>query len=54
MSTIEKLIKKSYENYKLIESGKRSISKGRVLNDTADVIIKLKLIQLKLESKDKE
>jgi len=46
MSPIEKLINKSIENYDKIESGERSLKKGKALNETASIIIKLALLQL--------
>lgn len=46
MSPIEKLIAKTLENYEKIESGERSIAKGKVLNDSANIIIRLALLQL--------
>lgn len=46
MSPIEKLIEKTLENYELIEKGERSISKGKVLNESANIIIRLALLQL--------
>ena len=46
MSPIEKLIEKTLENYKLIESGERSIAKGKVLNESANIIIRLALLQI--------
>lgn len=46
MSPIEILIKKSLENYEKIESGERSIAKGKVLNESANIVIRLALLQL--------
>lgn len=46
MSTIEKLIAKTLENYELIEKGDRSIAKGKVLNESANIVIRLALLQL--------
>lgn len=46
MSPIEKLIAKTLDNYEKIESGERSISKGRVLNESANIVIRLALLQL--------
>lgn len=46
MSTIEILIEKTLENYKLIESGERSITKGKALNESANIIIRLALLQM--------
>lgn len=46
MSPIEKLIKKTLENYELIEKGERSLAKGKVLNESANIIIRLALLQL--------
>jgi len=46
MSPIEKLIIKSQKNYDLIANGKRSIAKGKALNEAANVMIRLTLLQL--------
>ena len=46
MSPIEKLIAKTLENYEKIESGERSIAKGKVLNESANIVIRLALLQL--------
>lgn len=46
MSPIEILIEKTLENYKLIESGDRSIAKGKVLNESANIVIRLALLQM--------
>lgn len=46
MSPIEKLIEKTLENYVLIEKGERSLAKGKVLNESANIIIRLALLQL--------
>ena len=46
MSTIEELTKRMIENYEKLESGERSISKARTLNDSANIIIRLALLQL--------
>lgn len=46
MSPIEKLIAKTMRNYKLIESGKRSIIKGKVLNESANIVIRLAILQM--------
>jgi len=46
MSTIAELTKKMVENYEKLESGERSISKARTLNDSANIIIRLALLQL--------
>ena len=46
MQTIESLIKKAIENYEKIESGERSIAKGKVLNESANIVIKLTLLQM--------
>ena len=46
MSPIEILIKKSLENYEKIESGERSIAKGKVLNESANIVIRLALLQM--------
>lgn len=46
MSPIEELIEKTLDNYKKIESGERSIAKGKVLNESANIIIRLTLLQM--------
>ena len=46
MSPIEKLIEKTLENYELIENGERSLAKGKVLNESANIVIRLALLQL--------
>lgn len=46
MSPIEKLISKTLDNYEKIESGERSIAKGKVLNESANIVIRLALLQL--------
>ena len=46
MSTIKKLIEKTLDNYNKIESGERSIAKGKVLNESANIIIRLALLQM--------
>ena len=46
MSPIENLIAKTLDNYEKIESGERSIAKGRVLNESANIVIRLALLQL--------
>ena len=46
MSPIEKLIVKTLDNYEKIESGERSITKGKVLNESANIVIRLALLQL--------
>ena len=46
MSPIEKLIAKTLENYEKIESGERSVAKGKVLNESANIVIRLALLQL--------
>ena len=46
MSPIEKLIAKTLDNYNKIESGERSIAKGKVLNESANIVIRLALLQL--------
>ena len=46
MSPIEKLIAKTLDNYEKIESGERSIAKGKVLNESANIVIRLTLLQL--------
>ncbi len=46
MSPIEKLIAKTLDNYEKIESGERSLAKGKVLNESANIVIRLALLQL--------
>jgi len=46
MSTITKLTKKMLENYEKLESGERSIAKAKALNESANIIIRLALLQL--------
>ena len=46
MSPIEQLIAKTLDNYEKIESGERSIAKGKVLNESANIVIRLALLQL--------
>ena len=46
MSPIEKLIAKTLDNYEKIESGERSVAKGKVLNESANIVIRLTLLQL--------
>ena len=46
MSPIEKLIEKTLDNYNKIESGERSLAKGKVLNESANIVIRLALLQL--------
>ena len=46
MSPIKKLIAKTLENYEKIESGERSIAKGKVLNESANIVIRLAILQL--------
>ena len=46
MSPIEKLIAKTLDNYEKIESGERSVAKGKVLNESANIVIRLALLQL--------
>ena len=46
MSPIEKLIVKTLDNYEKIESGERSVAKGKVLNESANIVIRLTLLQL--------
>ena len=46
MSPIEKLIAKTLDNYEKIESGERSIAKGKALNESANIVIRLALLQL--------
>lgn len=53
MSPIEKLIAKTLENYEKIESGERSIAKGKVLNESANIVIRLALLQLQQAPQNK-
>ena len=46
MSTITKLTKKMLDNYEKLESGQRSIAKAKALNESANIIIRLALLQL--------
>jgi hypothetical protein len=46
MSTITKLTKKMLDNYEKLESGQRSIAKAKTLNESANIIIRLALLQL--------
>jgi len=46
MSTITKLTEKMLENYEKLESGERSIAKAKALNESANIIIRLALLQL--------
>ena len=46
MSTIAKLTKKMLDNYEKLESGQRSIAKAKALNESANIIIRLALLQL--------
>ena len=46
MSTITKLTKKMLDNYEKLESGERSIAKAKALNESANIIIRLALLQL--------
>lgn len=46
MSPIEKLIAKTLDNYEKIENGERSIAKGKVLNESANIVIRLTLLQI--------
>lgn len=46
MSTIKKLTAKMLDNYIKLESGERSIAKAKALNESANIIIKLALLQL--------
>ena len=50
MSPIEQLIAKTLDNYEKIESGERSIAKGKVLNESANIVIRLALLQLQQAS----
>ena len=54
MSPIESLIAKTLENYEKIESGERSIAKGKVLNESANIVIRLALLQLQQAPKPLE
>jgi hypothetical protein len=46
MSTITKLTEKMLDNYEKLESGHRSIAKAKALNESANIIIRLALLQL--------
>lgn len=46
MSTIKKLTKKMLDNYDKLESGERSIAKAKALNESANIVIRLALLQL--------
>lgn len=46
MSTITELTKKMLDNYEKLESGQRSITKAKALNESANIIIRLALLQL--------
>ena len=46
MSTITKLTKKMLANYEKLESGQISIAKAKTLNESANIIIRLALLQL--------
>ncbi len=46
MSKITELTEKMLDNYEKLESGERSIAKARALNDSANIIIRLALLQL--------
>lgn len=46
MSTIKKLTKKMLHNYEQLEAGKISIAKAKTLNESANIIIRLALMQL--------
>ena len=46
MQAIEKLIEQALDNYNQVASGKRSIAKGKVLNESANIVIKLTLLQM--------
>ena len=46
MSTITKLTEKMLDNYEKLESGQRSIAKAKALNESANIIIRLALLQL--------
>jgi len=46
MCTITKLTKKMLDNYNKLESGERSIAKAKALNESANIIIRLALLQL--------
>lgn len=52
MSPIEKLIAKTLDNYEKIESGERSLAKGKVLNESANIVIRLALLQLQQAPQD--
>jgi hypothetical protein len=46
MSTITKLTKKMLNNYEKLELGQISIAKAKTLNESANIIIRLALLQL--------
>jgi hypothetical protein len=46
MSAIEELIEKTMDNYRKIESGERSLTKGKALNESANIVIRLALLQM--------
>lgn len=46
MSAIKELIEKTMDNYRKIESGEHSLAKGKVLNESANIVIRLALLQL--------
>jgi hypothetical protein len=46
MSKITELTEKMLDNYEKLESGERSIAKAKALNDSANIIIRLALLQL--------
>jgi hypothetical protein len=53
MQAIEKLIEQALDNYNQIALGKRSIAKGKVLNESANIVIKLTLLQMNHLAKEK-
>lgn len=46
MSPIESLIAKTLNNYDKIADGTRSITKGKALNESANIVIRLTLLQM--------
>lgn len=46
MSPIESLIAKTLNNYDRIADGTRSLAKGKALNESANIVIRLTLLQM--------
>lgn len=46
MSPIESLIAKTLNNYDKIADGTRSLAKGKALNEAANIVIRLTLLQM--------